>query len=216
MFRTLSVLLLCAFLLLSTSQVHAFDLENHKGSYLYLMGGFMRASHDTNLRTATPQTFGSALVPAFGLTYGHNITDWIAPEIQFSYGTATGQTPSGSSREHLLTIRLNAKYSFLTNSGFNKNGGLKIYPYAKVGGLAHALYVNAPNTNDKVGAYGGGVGLGGGVEFNYKVLYFGVDVSNDLVFLQEQRRTILGTDTIITNGGFSYQPSVMGAVGVHF
>ncbi|OGQ07694.1 MAG: hypothetical protein A3G32_00675 [Deltaproteobacteria bacterium RIFCSPLOWO2_12_FULL_40_28] len=194
----------------------ATDLENHKGSYIYSMVGFMDLSHDTNDRTGTE--FGNDIELGYGFTYGHNITDWIAPELQFSYSTKTGNTPSGTGREHALTVRLNGKYSFLTTqySDFNKDRSWKIYPYAKAGGLAHALFVNAPNDDDKVGAWGYGFGLGGGLEVDYKALYLGLDLSNDLVFLQEYKKVIAGVDTTILSGGFDYQISVMAAVGVHF
>lgn len=213
--KTFLKLLLAVFLLagLGFSQTaEAIDYSNHKGFYIYGMGGFMDASHDTNVRTN--QSFGSAVIPGFGLTSGYNFTDWIAAELQIAYGTATGTTPSGNGREHLLNIRLNAKYSFLTKK--YAGADWKILPYVKAGGVAHGLFVNAPNTNDKVGAFGGGVGLGGGLEVNYKALYLGLDLSNDLIFLSEQRRTIAGVDTLITAGGFDYQISLMAAVGVHF
>lgn len=195
-----------------SSNSYAVNYDNHKGFYIYAMGGFMDSSHDTNVRTGLK--FGSSIVPGFGLTAGYNVTDWIAPELQIAYGTSTGQTPSGSSREHLLTIRLNAKYSFLTSKYEGKVW--KLLPYVKAGGVAHALYVNAPNSNDKVGAYGFGFGVGGGLEVNYKVLYFGIDISNDFLFMQAENNNIAGVSTQITKGGFDYQISVMGAIGVHF
>lgn len=213
---TLRRLLIALFFSLVSSSAIASSTDNHTGFYFYGMAGFMQATHDENQRVTPSQEFASSLVPAFGLTMGYNITDWIAPELQISYGTATGDTPSGEGREHLLTVRLNAKYSFLTNAEFNKDGGLKFYPYAKVGGLMHGLFVNAPDDVDKVGAYGGGFGAGGGVEFNYGLLYFGVDVSNDFVFLQEETEEIAGNEVTILNGGFKYQASVMGTVGIHF
>ena len=196
-------------------QAQAFDVnENHTGIYVYGMGGMQTATDDTNDRTGTK--FGNSVEPGFGLTVGGNITDWIASEMQFSYVTATGNTPSGQGREHLLTVRLNAKYSFLTNASMNKDAGWKIYPYAKMGGLAHGLYVNAPVVDDKVGAWGAGFGIGGGLEADYKALYLGLDLSNDFVFLQGQNRTIGGVDTEILSGGFAYQFAAMAAVGVHF
>lgn len=193
--------------------VHAYSTDNHTGSYIYVMGGLMNPAHDTNIRTNLK--FGSNFAPGFGLTYGHNITDWIAPEIQFAYSTSRGNTPGGRAREHMLNIRLNAKYSFLTSQAMNQSGW-KILPYAKAGGVVHALFVNAPVDDDKVGAYGGGFGLGAGLEVNYGVLYLGLDISNDLLFLQATHKTIAGVRTKIINGGFDYQLSVMGAVGVHF
>lgn len=194
---------------------YAFDVnENHTGSYIYGMFGFIRSANDTNARTGT--VFANSIEMNYGITYGHNVTDWIAPEIQFAYFTKQGNTPSGAGREHALQVRLNAKYSFLTNAAFNQERAWKIYPYAKAGGVAHGLFVNAPNNDDKVGAYGGGFGIGGGLEVNYKALYLGIDISNDFLFLKETRRVIDGVNEIITAGGFEYMPSVQAAVGVHF
>lgn len=192
---------------------HAFSTDNHTGSYVYAMGGFMNLDNDTNVQSGLP--FGSSVSPAFGLTYGHNITDWIAPEIQLNYSTTTDLTASGQGREHALTIRINAKYSFLTNWPSNKEGW-KFLPYVKAGGLVHGLFVNAPADVDKAGSFGGGVGLGGGLEVNWKALYLGLDLSNDLLFLQGVNKTIAGVPTQIIQGGFDYQISLMGAVGVHF
>ncbi len=194
--------------------VFAWSTDNHTGSYLYAMGGFSTVTHDTNARTNLK--FGGAIIPSFGLTYGYNITDWIAPEIQFSYATGTGNTPSGRSREHVLNVRINAKYSFLTNQAMNQSGNWRYYPYVKAGGVVHGLFVNAQNDNDKIGAYGGGVGLGGGLEINYKALYLGLDISNDLLFLQGQTKTIGGVQTTILDGGFAYMFTFAGAIGVHF
>ncbi|HBF11959.1 MAG TPA: hypothetical protein DDW49_00995 [Deltaproteobacteria bacterium] len=201
--------------LVFSSSTYAFDTENHRGFYFYGMGGFMSAAHDTNVRT--DQEFGNDIELAYGTTFGWNIINWLAPELQFSYATTTAEDSSNNTaREHILTIRLNAKVSFLTGADFNKNHTWKIYPYAKVGGVAHALFVNASNDDDKVGAWGGGVGVGGGLEVLYKVLYLGIDISNDLVFLQEEKNEIAGVNTKIIDGGLSDQISVMGAVGVHF
>lgn len=197
--------------------VWAFNVnDNHTGSYIYLMGGIVDAAHDTNVRTTPDTKFGNDYQLGYGLTYGHNITDWLAPEMQFIFSTVTGNTPGGSATEYLATVRLNAKVSLLTHAAFNQNHKLKFYPYLKAGGVANALYVNAPVTSDKVGAYGWGAGLGAGLEVDYKVLYFGIDLSNDLLAMQTYKRTIAGVSTTLIQGGFDYQFSGMGALGVHF
>jgi len=212
--RTLKIALLAATaLLLSSTQAQAFSDDNHTGTYLYAMGGFMTLNNDTNAQSGLK--FGNNIEPAFGLTVGYNITDWIAPEIQIAYSTSTGTTASGSAREHAVTIRLNGKYSFLTNLEFNQQGW-KFFPYVKLGGVGHGLFVNAPAPVDKIGAYGGGVGIGAGLEINWKYLYLGLDVSNDLLWLGKQTETVSGVSVVIINGGFDYQISVMGAVGTHF
>ena len=177
------------------------------------MGGMMLLDHDTNVDNGIP--FGNDIEPGFGLGLGYNITNWIAPELQIAYSTSTGQTSGGQGREHALNIRLNAKVSFLTSQA-EKDKNVKIYPYVKVGGVAHGLFVNAPVDDDKVGAFGGGVTLGGGVELNYRALFIALDFANDLLFLQEEREDVAGVDTLIIRGGFDYQLSLMGAVGVHF
>ncbi len=203
------VLLFCLTLSMPAVSQAGFT-DNHTGSYFYLMGGFMNLDNDTNIRANT--AFGGSIDPAFGFTYGHNITDWIAPELQFSYSTSTGNTPSGTGREHALTARLNAKYSFLTGSQAAK-AGWKIMPYAKAGGIAHALFVNAPTSTDSIGAWGYGFGVGGGLEVNRGILYLGVDVSNDFIFLQDDTDS---SGVPILDGGLDYQISVMGCAGIHF
>lgn len=190
--------------------------DNHTGYYVYLMTGIVDSAHDTNVRPTPPVKFGNDFQLGYGLTTGYNITNWIAPELQMAFSTVTGNTPGGAAREYLATLRINAKVSLLTNAAFNQNHKLKFYPYAKAGGVVNALYVNAPVSTDKVGAYGWGAGLGGGLEVDYKALYFGIDLSNDLLLMQTYKKTILGVNTTLINGGFDYQFSGMGALGVHF
>lgn len=196
-------------------QSYAFDVnEGHTGFFIYGMGGFMDTGHDFNIRTG--QTFSNSVEGAYGLGFGYNFTDWFAPELQFSYATATDGTPSGQAREHVLTTRLNFKISTSMAEDFFGGGNVRFYPYIKVGGMAHGLYVNAPAADDKVGAWGGGLSLGAGLEWNIKAFYFAIDVNNDFVWLQEERNNIAGVDTVIIEGGFDYQISVMGQIGVHF
>lgn len=206
-------LLFCAGVTLS--QAKAFDVHtNHTGFYFYGMGGMMTMSHDRNVRTGLD--FAHDIEGAYGLTLGYNITNWIAPELQIQYATVTDTTASGQGREHAASVRLNAKVNFFTDKA-KEDKDFKWYPFAKIGGVAHALYVNAPADGDKVGAYGGGVALGAGIEANYKALYLGLELSNDLLFMGEYRDDVGGAaDVLIIEGGFNYQFSLMGAVGVHF
>lgn len=195
----------------------------HKGFWITAMGGMQQATHDRNIQTN--RKFNGSIIPAFGLSLGYDIADWIGPMLQMQYGTTTDQVGNGAvdypfenAREHALTMRLAARATvpYFTKASWQPNS-VKIIPYGKLGGVGHALYVNAPSTGNKIGAWGGGATIGAGVEFLIiDRIFVGLDVSEDLMFLQSYYRTINGVRTKIVNGGFKPMFTLMGMVGYHF
>ena len=197
----------------------------HKGPYIAAHGGFMQASNDTNL--VTNRQFGSSIVPAVGFTFGWDIADWIGPMLQFTYGFATGQvgdgltadTPIENGREHALNLGLycRATLPYFTKASWQPRN-IKFIPYIKLGGTGHALYVHADGNGNKIGAYGGGIGVGAGIEFFiWKGLFFAIDFTENIIFQQSYSRTVNNVpNTKIIDGGTKFQANILGLLGWHF
>ncbi len=195
----------------------------HKGFWITAMGGMMQASEDENVDDK--RKFDGMFIPSFGLSLGYDIADWIGSMIQFQYGTTSDQVGDGTAdhpledaREHDVKIRLMARATlpYFTRADWQPNK-IKIIPYLKLGGTAGGLYVNAPTNGNKVGAWGGGVALGAGLEtLVLDRIWIGFDLTEDLMFLQDYYRTINNAKTKIIEGGFKPAFSLVGMVGYHF
>lgn len=206
----------------------------HKGPYVLLHGGMMQVTNDKHI--VTDRKFNGSLDPAFGLTFGWDIADWIGPMMQITYATTTsevgsavavakdgvnypaGTFPVETARQHVLNFGLYARATlpYFTRANWQPNS-VKIIPYAKLGGVGHALFVNAPTDANKTGAVGGGIGFGAGVEmFIWKGLFVGLDVTENVIFQKAFYRTINGANTKVTDGGAKMQFNLLGMVGWHF
>jgi hypothetical protein len=203
----------------------------HKGPYVALHGGMLQLTNDTH--TVTQRKFNGTFDPAFGLTFGWDIADWIGPMLQLTYATTTAQVgtatgaagafpagtfPQENARQHALNIGLFARATlpYFTRADWQPNM-VKIIPYAKLGGVGHAMFVNAPTNNNKQGAYGGGIGLGAGCEFFiWKGLVLGLDLTENIIFQGSYSRDINGVSTKIIDGGTKFQFQLLGMVGWHF
>ncbi|MBI5298938.1 MAG: outer membrane beta-barrel protein [Deltaproteobacteria bacterium] len=183
----------------------------HKGAYTLLGVGFLNVDKDVNV--VTGQSFGSDIIPAYGLTTGWNFLDHWATELQMRYGT---EKVNGR-REHAVNINFNGKYSFILDA-LTKWKIVRFLPYVKIGaGVFGAAVPNLSAGNDRLGVWGPTFDLGGGMEILiHKFLYVGLDFTQDFAFLQEKFNTINGVRTKILNGGFDPQSSLFGYVGVHF
>ncbi len=215
----------------------------HKGPYLTITGGMMQVTNDRH--SVTGRKFDGPIDPAMGITFGWDIADWIGPMLQITYATASSQVgdpanaaaattyngvtyPAGTfpvenARQHVLDFGLycRATLPYFTRANWQWNN-LKIIPYAKLGGVGHGLFVNAPNGNNKVGAVGGGIGVGAGVEFFiWKGLYVGLDLTEHFIFQKSFYRNLTdsaGTtrNTKVTAGGMKMQFLLLGMLGWHF
>jgi hypothetical protein len=195
----------------------------HKGFWIAAMGGMTQVDNDTNIQTN--RKFDGTFIPAFGLSLGWDIADWIGPMLQLQYGTETDQVGNGTvnypfenAREHAISIRLAARATlpYFTRASWQPDAW-KIIPYLKLGGTAHGLYVNAVTDGNKIGSWGGGVSVGAGVEtLIIDRVWFGIDLSEDLMFLQSHYKTIGGVNTKIVDGGFKPMFTLMGMLGYHF
>lgn len=195
----------------------------HKGFWITAMGGMMQATEDTNIQSN--RKFDGTFIPAFGLSLGYDIADWIGPMLQLQYGTATDQVGDGTvnypyenAREHDIKIRLAARATlpYFMHAGWQPNKW-KIIPYLKLGGTGGAVYVNASATGNKIGAWGGGAAVGAGLEtLIVDRVWIGLDLTEDLMFLQNYYKTVAGVNTKIVEGGFKPAFTLMGMVGYHF
>lgn len=194
----------------------------HKGPYLFVMGGMTQAGNDRNVDTN--MRFASIFAPAVGLTFGWDIADWIGPMLSLKYGfdtdTVGNNTPNHpvqNAREHIINIELMGRVTFLTGWK-NISEKFKILPYVKVGGAAHGLYINAAASANKGGSWGYGPGVGAGIEgLIIDKIWVGIDLQENLLFLQSVKKTVGGTpNTEILKGGFYPQFALMGTVGYHF
>ena len=206
----------------------------HKGFYVLATGGMMQMTNDKSM--ITDRKFNGTFDPAFGLTLGWDIADWIGPMLQLTYATTSSQVgtanavtkggttyPAGTfpvqnARQHALDIGLfcRATLPYFTRADWQPNM-VKFIPYAKLGGVGHAMFVNASNNNNKQGAYGGGIGMGGGVEFFiWKGFVVGLDLTENIIFQGSYSRDINGTSTKILDGGTKFQFQLLGMIGWHF
>lgn len=207
----------------------------HKGPYLAANVGMMQLTNDTHV--VTNRKFNGTFDPSFGLTFGWDIADWIGPMLQMNFATATDQVgsataiapypvttfPIENARQYAVNLGLYCRATlpyFLSADWQGAN--LKFIPYLKLGGVGHALYVNAPTTNNKVGAYGGGIGFGAGAEFFvWKGIFLALDVTENIIFQKSYYKNIndntgAPVNTKIINGGTSAQFNLQGLFGWHF
>ncbi|MBT3182851.1 MAG: hypothetical protein HN337_10170 [Deltaproteobacteria bacterium] len=215
----------------------------HKGAYLTGNVGMMQVTNDSH--SVYNRKFDGTFDLSFGLTFGWDILDWIGPMLQINYATATGQVgdpnnvaaavtyggntysagtfPLENAREHAIDIGLYARVThpyFMSASWQPKS--VKIIPYGKIGGIGHAVYVNAPTSANKAGALGGGIGLGAGCEFYiWKGLFFAVDFTEGIIFQKGFKKNITDSGGVarnvsITKSGTIFQFNVQGLFGWHF
>jgi len=215
----------------------------HKGAYLAANIGMMQVTNDRH--SVYNRKFNGAIDISYGLTFGWDIADWIGPMLQINYATKRSQTgdpnnvnaavtyggntysagtfPLENAREHVVDIGLYARVThpyFMSASWQPKN--VKIIPYGKLGGIGHALYVNAPTAANKAGALGGGIGVGAGVEFYiWKGIFFAVDFTEGIIFQKGFKKNITDSGGVprnvhITKSGTIFQFNAQGLIGWHF
>jgi len=195
----------------------------HKGPYVAITGGMMQMSKDRH--TQTGRKFNGSINPAFGLAFGWDIADWIGPLLQMTYSTTTAQVGDGTAtypvenaRQHAMDFGLycRATLPYFTRASWQPNN-VKFIPYAKLGGTGYAMFVNSPTDANKIGAYGGGIGVGLGMEFFiWKGLFLAVDFTENLIFQGSYYRTINGVNTKVVDGGLNAQALILGMLGWHF
>lgn len=243
--KLLGLLVIVAFLAAASTAAAGTNWPDkgwHRGPYLTANVGMTQATNDKH--TITDRNFDGSLLPSFGLTFGWDVADWIGPLLQMNYATIGGQAgdpnnnivrtyqgfdfpantfPVQQAREHVINFGLycRATLPYFTKAAW-QGKNLKIIPYIKIGGLGHGLYVNAPTVNNKIVAFGGGLGFGGGAElFIWKGFMFALDITENVIFQQSLHKNINDVDGIprrltILRGGTELQFNLQGLFGYHF
>lgn len=211
----------------------------HKGPYLTANIGMMQVTNDKNV--VSDKKFNGPFDVSFGLSFGWDIADWIGPLLQINYATASSSVGTGAAvtkdginypattfpvenaREHAADISLFVKATapYFVYADWQPKS-VKIIPYAKLGGTAHGVYVNAPTSANKAGALGGGPAIGLGCEFFiWNGFYVGIDATEHLIIQKAFYKNLTddaGTtrNTKITESGFKPQFTLYGMIGWHF
>lgn len=222
----------------------------HKGPYVGANVGLVQVSNDTHIITG--RQFGTWPNFGFGLTFGWDITDWIGPMLQINGSTKTAEVGDFANTQAATAYASTPGYTFPQNTfpverarQWQMDFGLfakatlpyftraswqpdfvKIIPYAKLGGAASGVYVNATTAADKSGAFGGGPAIGVGSEFFiWKGIFVALDFTEYLIYQVSISRSINATPTgqatqsvsfKLTEGGFKPHFSLMGIFGWHF
>lgn len=212
MFRwiwVLRILSLSLMVLASARAVQAASIKNHTGAYLMGMVGMTTLTADSDRENGI--SFGSSVAPAYGVTIGGNITNAFALEFQLLYATDSGPTLTGNGREKAGAMRLNGRYSFLTQRDYEQKKW-RLFPFVKVGAVGRGAYVSSDASDETYGVFGGGFATGIGIEATYGLFAVGLDAVNDFIFFQ----TTKGPGDGIESAGFGMEPSVMASLGFHF
>lgn len=194
----------------------------HRGSFVLAHGGMMQANDDTNFQTG--RKFDGMFIPAVGLTYGHDFLDFFGLMFQATYGgftssgvgDGTANYPNETGKEHVLNFSLAARYTFLTRWE-GQPDGIKILPYVKLGPTGRVLYIDASSSGNKANSYGVGVSIGAGLELLvWRGVFFGIDATEHLMFIQDGFRTVNNVKTKVIDGGFKPSFQLLGLIGYHF
>jgi hypothetical protein len=182
----------------------------------------MQATDDKNFQTN--RGFNGSIVPAIGFTSGYDFIDSIGMMFQGTYGgfktsqvgNGTANFPFETARQHIVNLALTVRYTFLT--GWEKQPTvIKILPYVKAGAAGRLLWVNAASDGNDFMTYGAGVAVGGGLELLlFDNVMFGIDLTENLMFMQDDYATVGGARTKVYDGGFRPNFQLLGMVGYHF
>lgn len=183
----------------------------HEGPYLMFGLGMINTDHDVN--SVTGEHFGNDYSLCYGLTFGWNITDPLAAEMQIRVVYNTGTFGGVDAHQWGLATSLMARYSFLTNAPLFHAHGVKLLPYAKGGVELYGIAVPGNANESRVISFGPGGVLGTGLEFlvgDHFVLDLGIEGA--LVYLLERKQN----DVVVVKGGLDPQFNFLFSGGVKF
>lgn len=184
-----------------------------EGPYLMLGGGVMKFNWDVNQHTGVEE--GKTFEPYFALTFGWNLIDWIAPEMQLRYTT----DENGGKREHIAGVNIGPAFSLVTPF-LTTFKNWKILPFIKPGMTVQiaALPGDPDSGTATVILTGIGPSIGGGVRFLFKkYFYCGVEAGQEWINMEGKSQDLIpGGPTQIYQGGWKpqFQTSLM--FGIHY
>jgi hypothetical protein len=184
----------------------------HEGPYIRIIGGLISSKFDDNVRTG--EKVANDYEGTFGAEFGWDLWDSTGPELQLRYATKRVR----NSREHVVNINTNIKYTFVTNA-LTDLGNLHILPFVQGGPAAILAAVPGDRlaNNDLLFVWGLGAGLGVGIDFLVaRYAYFGILIQGDVHHLTSAYQNIGGVRSKIIAGGWEPQLGIVGMAGVHF
>ena len=214
--RKIISLFIVLFLLSATA--NAKPLEGfHAGPYLTVEIGLVQSSADDDQQANSK--VGANFERSFGVLFGWNLNDYFATEIKGRYSTNQNQ----GRRQHLVNANLGGRYSFIFDK-LTDFKSLRILPYVSSGIALRiaSLPGNIQSSNSAITALAVGPYVGTGVTFMWKkYLYFGANLSGDLLFQESVRQDLdlaspALSNQLIYNGGFQPAFSTGFILGVHY
>lgn len=184
----------------------------HTGPFLLFEAGALQFNWDVNQRTLVEE--GKEIEPFFGINFGWNILDWMAPELKIRYSTSRNETR----REHIGGVQIGFSFTPLLNSFLGDQW--QTLPFVKPGlALQFAGLPGDPNAPDKtIFTKGLGPSIGTGLRFLYhEYFYFGFEIGEEFIFHEAQGQLLSnGTSQEIYRGGWKPQFNALLTCGVHY
>lgn len=199
-------------ILFSASPLHAMRKGFYKGPYLLLDVGVMHFNWDVNQNLNRQQAGSFPLL--YGLTFGWNVSDWVALELFTRYSTDNKR----GEREHIGAGSLGTAFFWIVNplTGHNK---WQVLPFLKTSATYQvAALPGDPSSTDRfLITQGVGPSGSGGVRFIHnKYLYFGIEFQQHLLFHEGKSQVLRGVQKQIYNRGWKKQFESFLSVGIHY
>ncbi len=117
------------FIILMLASANAFAKPTtgfHEGPYLLANVGILNYTVDNNIRTNTQ--VARDWEPSYGINFGWNIKDYIAPELEIRYAT----NKNNGNREQAVDVNLNVVYTFIATP-LVMNDAMAFLPFVQAG-----------------------------------------------------------------------------------
>lgn len=204
-------LLFIGFILLSPISVHSRPIEGfYNGPYILLVAGTKELDWDTNQRTQIQE--GGSWEPLYGLTFGWNLMDWLAPELSLQYTNS----PNGGRREHVAEANVGPTFSLLINPLLGETWQFIPFIHPTFTVELASLPGDRLAADDRVTMTGLGGSVTAGVRILRKYFYAGLNVRETFLDFDEQKQNINGVETLIYTGGMKTQFETFLSLGVHY
>lgn len=209
----LVALITCA-VLYSTSPAHARPAKGfHEGPYLQLNLGARSAKFDTDQVTSIKQ--GQEIEPAYGFTFGWNITDPFAFELRGLYSTSG----AGISQQHLINMNIDVKWNFIIDPLVDFKS-LRLIPFVNAGNVLeiNILPGTTGSNSARVVQLGTGLDMGGGISalFFHDSVYLTLRGGPAYVYREKMKQTVNSVSRTVYSGGWSWDWTALAGLGAHF
>ena len=184
----------------------------HTGPFLLFDAGILQFDWDVNQNTKVEE--GREYEPTFGVNFGWNIFDWVAPELRVRYMTSR----NARRREHVGAVQIGVGITPLFNRLLGENW--QVLTFIKPGlSLQFSGLPGDPKALDSM-IFTKGIGpfLGFGLRFQYhEYLYFGLEMQQEFHFQEAQAQLLQNGNSLeIYRGGWKSQMNIFTTIGVHY